>query len=54
MEECINKVLVKTGKTVVLVTHAIQYLPQCDSVVVMADGKIAEAGTYSEECVYIM
>ena len=31
MEECINKVLRKSGKTVVLVTHAIQYLPQCDS-----------------------
>ena len=30
--ECINKVLRKSGKTVVLVTHAIQYLPQCDKV----------------------
>ena len=48
MEECINKVLRKSGKTVVLVTHAIQYLPQCDSVIVMDAGHIAEVGTYEE------
>ena len=48
MEECINKVLRKSGKTVVLVTHAIQYLPQCDAVMVMDAGKIAETGTYAE------
>ena len=48
MEECINQVLRKSGKTVILVTHAIQYLPQCDSVIVMDSGKIAETGTYDE------
>jgi len=48
MEECIMKVLHKSGKTVVLVTHAIQYLPECDRVIVMDEGKIAESGTYDE------
>jgi ABC-type multidrug transport system fused ATPase/permease subunit len=48
MEECINKVLRQTGKTVVLVTHAIQYLPQCDTIVVMDAGKVVETGTFDE------
>jgi len=48
MEECIMKVLHKSGKTVILVTHAIQYLPECDRVIVMDEGKIAESGTYDE------
>lgn len=43
--ECITGVL--RDKTVVLVTHAIQYLPNCDSVIVMDDGKIVEEGKYS-------
>ena len=41
-------VLHKSGKTVILVTHAIQYLPECDRVIVMDEGKIAESGTYDE------
>lgn len=36
------------GKTRVLVTHQLQYLPAADRVVVMANGTIAAQGTYSE------
>ncbi|GAA6028671.1 hypothetical protein JCM8097_007340 [Rhodosporidiobolus ruineniae] len=36
------------GKTIVLVTHALQYLPQTDAVLVMENGRIVERGTYEE------
>ncbi|WFD27284.1 hypothetical protein MNAN1_002280 [Malassezia nana] len=36
------------GKTVILVTHAIQHLPMCDQIVVMNEGHIEESGTYAE------
>lgn len=36
------------NKTVVLVTHQIQYLNQCDEVYVMKDGAVAERGTHEE------
>ena len=36
------------GKTVILVTHAIQHLPRCDRIVLMDDGRIDETGTYEE------
>ena len=29
-------------------THGIGFLPQCDVIVVMADGQITEVGTYTE------
>ena len=29
-------------------THGIGFLPQCDVIVVMADGQITEVGSYSE------
>ena len=45
-EECIQGLL--QDKTIVLVTHAIQYLPSCDSVLVMAKGKIVESGQYAD------
>ena len=31
-----------------LVTHGIGFLPQCDVIVVMADGQITEVGSYNE------
>ena len=31
-----------------LVTHGLHYLPQCDQIYVIVDGKISEVGTYSE------
>ena len=45
-EECIQGLL--SDKTIVLVTHAIQYLPSCDSILVMDKGKIVESGQYAE------
>ena len=32
----------------ILVTHGLGFLPQCDRIVVMDDGKITEVGTYPE------
>lgn len=31
-----------------LVTHGLGFLPQCDKIVVMDEGKITEVGSYSE------
>ena len=31
-----------------LVTHGIGFLPQCDQIVVIVDGRITEVGTYNE------
>lgn len=45
-EQCLATAL--RGKTRVLVTHALQYVHSADSVIVMADGRIAEHGTYTE------
>ncbi|XP_059510179.1 multidrug resistance-associated protein 1 isoform X2 [Stegostoma tigrinum] len=36
------------GKTRVLVTHSVNFLPQMDRILVMVDGKISESGTYKE------
>ena len=36
------------GKTILLVTHAIQYLQGCDKIVSMDDGRIEDFGTYEE------
>lgn len=36
------------GKTVILVTHAIQHLPMCDQIIVMNEGYIEETGPYTE------
>uniref|UniRef100_A0A8C9FWX8 ABC-type glutathione-S-conjugate transporter n=1 Tax=Pavo cristatus TaxID=9049 RepID=A0A8C9FWX8_PAVCR len=36
------------GKTRILVTHGIGFLPQVDHIVVLADGKISEMGSYQE------
>ncbi|KAK9886060.1 hypothetical protein WA026_014842 [Henosepilachna vigintioctopunctata] len=36
------------GKTKVLVTHAITYLPQVDQILVMKEGEISETGTYKQ------
>lgn len=31
----------------ILVTHGTSFLPQCDLIVVMSDGRITEAGSYN-------
>lgn len=36
------------GKTRVLVTHGLTYLPKTDYIIVMKDGKVSEQGTYQE------
>ncbi|NWI49193.1 MRP1 protein, partial [Calyptomena viridis] len=36
------------NKTRLLVTHAVNYLPQMDTILVMSDGKISEMGSYQE------
>ncbi|KAF7289946.1 ABC protein [Mycena indigotica] len=40
--------LVAQGKTVILVTHALHFLPQCDHIYTLDNGRIAEAGTYQQ------
>ncbi|KAF8072009.1 ABC transporter [Lyophyllum atratum] len=37
-----------SGKTRVLVTHALHFLPQVDYIYTIADGRIAERGTFAE------
>ncbi|KAH8833231.1 ABC protein [Flagelloscypha sp. PMI_526] len=36
------------GTTVILVTHALHFLSQCDYIYAVTNGRIAEAGTYAE------
>ncbi|XP_053336078.1 ATP-binding cassette sub-family C member 5 isoform X1 [Clarias gariepinus] len=36
------------AKTVIFVTHQLQYLAECDEVVLMKDGQIAEHGTHAQ------
>ncbi|XP_029949274.1 multidrug resistance-associated protein 9-like [Salarias fasciatus] len=43
-EECIKKEL--QGKSIILVTHQLQYLEFCDNVLVLEDGQILEAGKH--------
>lgn len=37
-----------SGKTRILVTHALHFLPQVDYIYVIADGRVAEQGTYGD------
>ncbi|XP_039098050.1 ATP-binding cassette sub-family C member 11 isoform X2 [Hyaena hyaena] len=45
-KECIKKML--RGKTIILVTHQLQYLAFCDQIILLEDGKICEKGIHSE------
>ncbi|XP_034717200.1 canalicular multispecific organic anion transporter 2 isoform X1 [Etheostoma cragini] len=36
------------GKTRILVTHGISFLPQVDNIIVMVDGRVSEMGSYQE------
>lgn len=36
------------GRTRILVTHALHFLPSCDHILVMDNGRIAESGTYQD------
>ncbi|XP_033760188.1 LOW QUALITY PROTEIN: multidrug resistance-associated protein 5-like [Pecten maximus] len=44
--ECLVKCL--KGKTILFVTHQLQYLKHCDGIIVMSDGKITESGKHDE------
>eukprot|EP00698_Gefionella_okellyi_P018645 TRINITY_DN5614_c0_g1_i1.p1 TRINITY_DN5614_c0_g1~~TRINITY_DN5614_c0_g1_i1.p1 ORF type:complete len:1527 (-),score=457.46 TRINITY_DN5614_c0_g1_i1:33-4613(-) len=44
--ECIKGFL--ANKTVIFVTHALQYVEHCDKIIVMDDGRVAEYGTPKE------
>ncbi|KAM7000367.1 ATP-binding cassette sub-family C member 5 [Tautogolabrus adspersus] len=39
---------VAKGKTILFVTHQLQYLSECDHVILMKDGQISECGTHSQ------
>ncbi|XP_061602841.1 ATP-binding cassette sub-family C member 12 [Cololabis saira] len=43
-EECIKKEL--RGKSIILVTHQLQYLEFCDDILVLEDGEVREAGSH--------
>ncbi|XP_049450093.1 ATP-binding cassette sub-family C member 12-like [Epinephelus fuscoguttatus] len=45
-EECIKTDLL--GKSVILVTHQLQYMEYCDKVLVLKDGVVLEAGSHLE------
>ncbi|KAI9164314.1 hypothetical protein H9P43_008143 [Blastocladiella emersonii ATCC 22665] len=45
-EECIKSHL--RSKTVIFVTHQLQYLPQVDKILQLKDGRVAKYGTYDE------
>ncbi|KAG1678222.1 Multidrug resistance-associated protein 1 [Nymphon striatum] len=47
-EEVIGPNSLLKGKTRLLVTHGVSYLPQCDMIVVLKDGKISESGSYKQ------
>jgi ATP-binding cassette, subfamily C (CFTR/MRP), member 1 len=40
--------LVREGKTVILVTHALHFLSGCDYIYAMDDGRIVEHGTFEQ------
>ncbi|OCB92268.1 ABC protein [Sanghuangporus baumii] len=47
-QDAILSGLKSRGKTVILVTHALHFLSQCDYIYAMASGIIGEHGTYAE------
>ena len=44
--ECVKGLLKK--KCVVLVTHALEYLPVCDNVIVLEKGAVEDAGSFDQ------
>jgi ABC-type multidrug transport system ATPase subunit len=47
-QQAIMKMLVQRGRTVVLVTHQLQYLPKADNVIVMKDGRAVMCGAFKD------
>lgn len=44
----IKEALVKRGKTVILVTHQVQFLEDCDLIVILDNGRVKAQGTFQE------
>ncbi|XP_038662587.1 multidrug resistance-associated protein 9-like [Scyliorhinus canicula] len=44
-EQCVKKTL--RGKTVILVTHQLQYLEHCNEILLLEDGKVKEKGKHA-------
>ena len=44
--ECIKNIL--HGKTVIFVTHQLQYLKDCDDIILMKEGRICEHGHHDQ------
>ena len=40
--------LKNSGKTIILVTHALHFLDRCDYIYTLRNGRVAEQGTYGE------
>lgn len=47
-ENAIMKLLHNIGKTVVFVTHRLEYLPYCDQIVLLQNGQVREIGTHDD------
>ncbi|KAM3828790.1 ATP-binding cassette sub-family C member 12-like [Vipera latastei] len=45
-EQCIKKAL--KGKTILLVSHQLQYLQFCDQIILLEGGEISESGTHAQ------
>uniref|UniRef100_A0A8C5HF65 Multidrug resistance-associated protein 9-like n=1 Tax=Gouania willdenowi TaxID=441366 RepID=A0A8C5HF65_GOUWI len=45
-EECVQREL--RGKSIILVTHQLQYLEFCDDILVLEDGEVREAGNHQK------
>ncbi|XP_031731713.1 multidrug resistance-associated protein 9-like [Anarrhichthys ocellatus] len=45
-EECIKKEL--HGKSIILITHQLQYLEFCDDIILLDDGEVQEAGNHQD------
>ncbi|XP_075939249.1 ATP-binding cassette sub-family C member 12-like [Anarhichas minor] len=45
-EECIKKEL--RGKSIILITHQLQYLEFCDDIMLLDDGEVQEAGNHQD------
>ncbi|KAJ7311830.1 hypothetical protein JRQ81_006141 [Phrynocephalus forsythii] len=45
-DQCIKEAL--RGKTILLVTHQLQYLEFCDEIILLEDGEICESGTHTK------